>query len=599
MKIFTKRILALSICSALVGASVQAATYEVTEINTIDTHTNTVFIDENSSGEAVLIGSGVKDFSVQYQYLSSTNYSNIIAHSERSAPNFLNFDEIKSGDNETEDDLLRAGTPDDNAFFWVLDFLRESEGSFTTQQVGDLTTFININGNSEEVIVFDTDFEGNKTTNTDELTRSTRDVVSGITESGWIFGNASAPALPEIFDQNTDDEEDDVTYWTREFETRAFYSVDKGQTILSLVPPESTYGGISVISSINEDRTALGYASTSISERAFNAINTASESCSSSEQLVIRPVIVCINSILTANRLTLNNLYSIQAIKWEIDLAGEIVSEELLGNLITPHVDDTRGVSSFAQAANDKGTVVGYADGWLNENITDPDDDQRRGRQYAVVFKDNRVVELHPERQDHSSSRANDINTNNIAVGYVSNGLRNSFYHIDTSDIDNMEITFPKGFFTGSESNAKSINDNNLIVGNGDIETHVGGSARRTHGFLYDIANETFTNLNDFLPCDSPYTIIDANSINNSNEILATAIIQVEVTDSDGNKVLDDNGNPTVDEIAQAVRMSPISGEIEQCEVVEEKIERQGASIGLLMPFVLLLVGFRRKFLSL
>jgi len=589
MKIFTKRILALSICSALVGASVQAATYEVTEINTIDTHTNTVFIDENIHGEKVLLGSGVKEFSVQYEFFSEADYDAMVSDAANFHENFLTVNDIE------DEDALRAGTPNDNDFFWVLRFLQSRVDRFDSQQYGDLTALINLTGTTEELVIFDTVFEG-----TDELTRSTRDTVSGITDSGWVFGSGSAPYLPVEFNNTngTETETDDVidNYWLRDFELRAFYSIDKGETIIPLVPPESTHGGISVISDMSESGVAIGYASTSITQQATDLIDEATDSCNTPEQLATTPEIVCIDNILRPRGLS---LYSTQAIKWEIDQTGEIVSEELLGNLITPHVNDTRGVSSFAQAVNDNGTVVGYADGWLNENITDPDDDQRRGRQYAVVFKDNRVVELHPERQDHSSSRANDINTNNIAVGYVSNGLRNSFYHIDTSDIDNMEITFPKGFFTGSESNAKSINDNNLIVGNGDIETHVGGSARRTHGFLYDTANETFTNLNDFLPCDSPYTIIDANSINNSNEILATAIIQVEVTDSDGNKVLDDNGNPTVDEIAQAVRMSPISGEIEQCEVVEEKIERQGASIGLLMPFALLLVGFRRKFLSL
>ena len=71
---------------------------------------------------------------------------------------------------------------------------------------------IDINGELKEFSVFDTTFEGTET-----LTRSTQNYVNGINNDNWIYGNASAPFDATDFVDNNNQE---ITYWTREFSSR-------------------------------------------------------------------------------------------------------------------------------------------------------------------------------------------------------------------------------------------------------------------------------------------------------------------------------------------------------------------------------------------
>jgi len=580
MKKLVKNVLSLSIFTAFALSNANAATYSIEEFNAIDTHENTEAVDQNIHGESVLLGSGFKEFPVQYQYLTEENFDSIIALAE------LQHENVSSLENIEDEAALKAGNPTDNDYQWVLVFLETVSGSSLYQKNGNLSSLINLTGTTEELVIFDTTFEG-----TDTLTRSTQDQVTGITDSGWIFGSGTAPYLPFELEQSDGDIE---TYWLRDFSNRAFYSLDKGETIIPLIPPESSYGGISIISDISETGVAIGYASTSISETLTSSIDNIETDCNLEENTATVPAIVCINANLNGG-----SLYSIEGYRWVIGSNGQITSQETLGNLITPHEDDLRAVSSFAQAVNDNGIIVGYADGWANENVTNPSQTQSRLTTYAVVFKDDRVVDLNPDRTDHFGSRATDINNNNIATGYMHNGQRNEFYYIDTTEVDNMEMTVPEGFFNGSASWANSINDQGLIVGSGEVETTT--STRRTHGFIYDISTDLFTDLNDYISCDDKdtTTIVDASKINENNEIFATVIVRVNATDSNGDEVLDDNGDVYITEVARAVKMTPIpSGEIVECSGdvdVDEKVERQGASLGFGLLFILTLLGFRRR----
>lgn len=591
MKKFAKRILALSVCSALVGGSVNAATYQVIDKGAVDTHKYSFAQQENNSGEMVISGTQAYSFSVQYQYLDEDDFDDIVALADANHEIVIDIENIE------DEAALRAGNPTQNDSFWAVNYLKGKSNNLSYQKYGDVAALINLNSTTEEITIFDTTFAG-----TDELTRSTVDNVNGITDKGWIYGSASAPYLPvEITnDQDTTDTSDDTTsnYWVREFITRGFYSLDRGQTILPLIAPESTYGGMSEISDISEDGIAVGYASISIAEEVDEYIQ---DNCTTEEQLEDTPLIVCIDVVLRNNGLTLNDIYSIEAYKWSINDSGEIEQADQLGYLITPHVDDERGLVSVAQAINDSGTIVGYSAGWVDDDVTTPDENEAKST-YAVVFKDDRVVQIHDQHDTYYRSRANDINNQGIAVGHVETTIggsaRNQFYYADVNNLDNIEMVMPDGFFNGSSASAKSINENGLIVGVGEVETNIttDGSSRRTHGFIYDIAADTFTDLNSYLPCDSDYTIIDAKSINEENEISATALVRINAKDFFGEDLVDDNGDPVTEEVVRAVKLEPIAGEIEDCSVEEEKSERQGASFGLFMPLVLLVIGFRRKF---
>ena len=119
---------------------------------------------------------------------------------------------------------------------------------------------------------------------------------------------------------------------------------------------------------------------------------------------------------------------------------------------------------------------------------------------------------------------------------------------------------------------------------------------RRTHGFLYDITSKTFTDLNSFLTCDSAYTVIEARAINDSDEISGTALVKVPRRDSKGELKLGEDGEQLFEDVLRAVTLKPTDGEIEDCSSVEEKVERQGASLGLTSLFLLMFAGFRRRF---
>ncbi|WP_077342073.1 DUF3466 family protein [Pseudocolwellia agarivorans] len=593
MKIFAKRILALGICTALMGASVQAATYEVIDKGAVDTHKYTFAQQENIHGEMVISGTQAYSFAVQYQYLVESDFNAIVNNAA-----VLN-DQVFGVNDIEDEEALRAGNPTENDVFWVLYYLQRipAANQFLYQQYGDIAALINLNGVTEEITIFDEMFEG-----TNEFTRSTVDNINGITDKGWIYGSGTAPYLPVVItaDQNTEDTSDDVStnYWVREFSRRAFFSPDRGQTIIPLIAPESTYGGISEISDLSESGIAIGFASTVISEQVTDFIT---ESCTDADQLENIPLIVCIDVTLRNNGLTLDNLFQTEAFKWTINDSGVVESSEQLGYLITPHVDDVRGLVSVAQAVNDAGTVVGYSQGWFDNNVTEPDVNEFK-LTYAVMFKDGEVYDLNTDHETFYNSRVNDINNLGIATGYVQTTVSgittNMFYYIDTNDVNNLEMIMPDTFFTGSSTTAKAINNKGFIVGQGEVETHVvtGGNPRRTHGFLYDTNTDTFTDLNAFLTCESDYTIIDAKSINDNNEISASALVKTNAKDFFGRDVLDDNGDPVQEEVVRAVKLQPIEGgELNDCSEVEEKLERQGASFGVFMPLVLLVVGFRRK----
>ncbi|WP_426370193.1 DUF3466 family protein [Pseudocolwellia sp. HL-MZ7] len=598
MKKFAKKILALSVCSALVGTTVHAASYEVIDKGAADTHKYTFAIQENNLGEMVISGTQAYNFSVQYEFLDEDDFDSIVALASLSHEFTLVYDDIE------DEEALRAGTPTENDSFWALSYIISLSSNLAYQKYGDVAALLNTGDVSEEFSIFDTDFDGEQTSVSSELTRSTVDFVNGITDNGWIYGSASAPYLPVeiVDDQDSEDTSDDtsINYWLREFSTRGFYSLDRGNTIIPLIAPESTYGGVSVVSDINESGVAIGYASTSISEDAVEFID---ESCSTEEQLEELPFDVCLDLVLTNNNLTLDNLYSTEAFKWTINSNGEIENSETLGYLVTPHEDDTRELQSVAQAINDSGVVVGYSHGWYDNDVVTPDEFETRST-YAVVFNNNRVVDINTDHETYFSSRATDINNDDIVVGYlsqtVSGSTRSVFYYADVSNLDNIEAVLPDLFFTGSSTIPRSINENGFVVGSAEVETDIttDGSSRRTHGFMYDIGSDNFIDLNSYLECDSEYTIIDAQSINESNEISATALIRINARDYFGNELIDDtDGSPITEEVVRAVRLQPIAnGIIEDCSADEEVLERQGASFGLFTPLVLLLIGFRRRF---
>ncbi|MBA6390722.1 DUF3466 family protein [Colwellia sp. BRX10-3] len=585
MNKFFKSILALGITSALGLSAVNAATYQVIDKGNVSSLKYTYSQQENNNGEAAISGTDIYNFPVQFQYFDEEDYDFIVLLADNSHKAVHDLENIE------DETALRAGNPTANDLAWVIRFLKSRANNSLYQEVGDIFAMTNFNGQTELFNVFDEKLEG-----TDIFTRSTKEYINGITNEGWVYGNASAPYLPLDFTKSDGEE---VTHWLREFTTRGFFSSDGGATITQIIPPSETdlpeeqrFGGESAILDISDSHFAVGYASTSIDQNAIDFFNDETGGCADPNVLDDLPYKACVQQVI-------NEIYNTQAIKWTIDENG-IINSEILGQLVTPHVDDVREYVNYAQAINNQGVAVGYAHGWADENVTNPSVRERRSL-YAVVYKDGQVTDFTDDHGKYFDSRAYDINDAGIAVGhvstYVNGNLRTKFYHVDTN-AETMEMVLPIDFFTGSSSTARSVNESGKVVGEGEVETHNDNAStpRRTSGFIYDITSETFTNLNDFLACDTDYTIIEARDINDQDEISATALIRVPRRDSKGELMLDDQGEQLLEDVVRAVTLKPIAGEIENCSGVEEKIERQGAGFGFSSILLLMLVGLRRRF---
>lgn len=583
MKKFLKSVLTLGISSALAASSVHAATYQIIDKGAAEQLKYTYSQQENNVGEMAISGTDVYNFPVLFQYLDSDDLDNIVRLANTQ---HLSIHELEDIENE---DALRAGTPTANDLSWVIQFLKSKNADSYYQKYGDIIAMTNFGGESVEFTVFDQKFEG-----TESYTRSTVDYINGVTDQGWIYGSGSAPFLPMDF---TEADGDEVTFWLSEFTTRGFLSPDQGQTILPIMPPENRYGGESAVLHINNNGVAVGYASTIINENAIAFIEDDDGGCADPDRLETLPLEACVQTISAT-------MFNTEAFKWNIDASG-VVSGEALGYLVTPHPDDRRQFTSVAQAINNHGVAVGYATGWVDENETEPSVNERTST-YAVIFKNDTVKDFTDDHGKYFDSRAYDINDVGIAVGHattVSNGsFRTKFYYVDTN-AETPEMILPQGYFTGSASTARAINEHGFIVGEGQVETHNDNcrngtcqTPRRTHGFLFDINTDTFTNLNDFLPCLSEYTIIEARDINENNEISATAIVKIHRRDSKGELMYDSSGDALMEDVVRAVKMAPVAGEIEDCSKVENKIERQGAAFGLFTIGSLFLFGLVRLF---
>lgn len=585
MKTLIKSVLTLSITSALLVQSAYAEdetpSYSIVDLGLVDTVKNTYGIEQNDLGKALLSGQTTYNFPVQFDYLDDDDYDNIVSYAERNYEAVFDLFKI---DSEAEE-LLRAGTPDANALSWTIRYLRVLQTT-EYQKYGDSQAYVfDANSNSvTELQIFDDVFPG-----TDTLTRSTVDVPKGVTRDGWYYGYSSAPILPLPPFEDGDELE---VHWVNEFPSRGWVSFD-GVSIVELPPQEATYGGLSAVNGFNNNRVAVGTGSVELNERGIEDIEAEDDYCDDRKDDI--PIEACIQIVR-------NNLYYSNAFKWELDESGTIIETTDLGTgIINPDEDDKRPFTSSAEAINDNGIIVGHSHFWWDEDEITPSKTERVGS-FAAVFKDGQVIDF-TDRDDYFESRANAINNNDLFTGYmyryVNGKPRTKFYYANASD-EVITPIFPEDFFKGSASIGFGINDNGLIVGEGEIEDFVDSTStpRRRHGFLYDTHTDSFYNINQFLSCEDQkkYTIVEARDINEQNEILATAWVKSEKLNSKGEPF--NEGEYLEEDVLRAVYLRPLNGEYAQIDCSKDlgqKTERQGASFGLFSILSLLLVGFRRR----
>lgn len=617
MKLFSKNILALGITTALSLTSLSnghAATYEVFEVDS-NAEAYTYGGKLNIKEEMAISGTNSYNFPVQFEYFDDTDFDNVESLARINHDYYYGLEEIE--DPAGFDERAKAGNATANDLAWAKLYLQDKDKNrnskstnlyYEYQVVADTSGLVNLDAADEsiastEICIFDTDFDG--TSCSGVLTRSTIDVIEGITDNGTLFGTATAPYLP--MEEVTDSNGNIRQHWLRNHGQRGFFSTDNGVTIYPVTPIEARYGGgISAVFDMNENGTAVGYSSYKLSEGREEDVLDPEHGCVEPNKFNV-PYDICVQDHQSG-------MYHIQAFKASLSAEGDVETEQL-GLLITPHADDKRGFSSQALAVNNHGIAVGYSHGWNNTDVITPAENERMNGSYAVIFKEdaagNKTVfdfnQTHYYLSNYvfAFSKAHDINDAGLVVGYTTDvdfGGTKKFFYVDSSVPDSeMEIVMPKGFFNSSKSTAFAVNATGIIVGEAEIETHNDSpnNPRRTVGFMYDVSSDTpdIIDINDLLACESPYNILKANDINDEGKISATAVMKSESYDAKGDPILDESGNPVLVDVVRAVLLKPVEGgEIEDCGLTEEKVERQGASFGSIALLSLLsLLGLRRR----
>ncbi len=602
MNQFVKSVLAVGITSALsisFISHVSAATYEIVDQGEASKLKYTYAQHQNSAGDMAISGTDIYNYPVQFDYLNDDDFDAIEAYvfSKYLSVNGLNYIE--------NSDTLRAGNPTANDLAWVVRWLQDTNNTgkgrdIEYQKVGDTIAMTNVGGVTTDFTLWDVKFDG-----TDIFTRSTTDIVSGITDSGISYGTATAPYLPS--EPHTDSEDVAHTFWLREHGIRGFFSYDLGEQVFEVVPFETEYvGGASAILDVSEGGVAVGFSSYKTNENFKDIITSTSIGSGDCNNSDIVPGEMTLEACIAEKRLLSPvDIYHNMALKATLAPNGTLVVEQL-GLLVTPHPNDERPYSSYALAVNNQGVAVGYADGFIDETVTAPSEDEKRAYHYAVIYKNDEVIDLTGEHDYKGNSRAYDINDAGIAVGHIVKAIggkaTEKFFYVDTNvSKEEVNMITPNDYFNGSDSTARAINNSGLIVGEGEIETHNESDAnpRRTAAFVYNINDDIFANINELIPCNvrQTYDIIEARGINDAGMISATAIVKTDRRDAKGEIILDDNGNPLSEDVVRAISLNPIPDDGEVCSAEEQgKVERQGAGIGFGSAWLLVaILGLRRR----
>ncbi len=550
----TLRLTSIAAAAAMIFATPAfAAQYSVQEVDTYRTSLSATPTSINNAGTVTVL--------TDLRYNPPIDLSLIDFDSEFWIDSLTDIDAARNGNFNTED--LQA----------IVNFIISQAGTNQTQQIATNQSYLWENSTLIFEPGFDTvddDFNG--------YSQSTDTRANAINDSGVVAGTSEGKYYKVPY---TNEEGNEVTYLVQDHGSRAFVNINGN--VVGIVSDSDIAGGYSEARDITNGLLVAGVEVIDPFETLEELVNV---TCNDDEARGDIPVELCIQRQINAG---LQNSHKIRAALWQLDQQGNVLERTSFGLPITPDEDDNRAFISEANAVNENGIAVGRASNFFEDNdsfLT----------AYAAIFNGDEVTNI-TDRNEYLSSVANDINNQNIVVGEgvreINGSNRSKFF---VYDLDNDSIQFPEDFFLGSSSVARAINDAGLVVGEGEVEADIRPNRRR-HGFLYDINNNTFQDLNDLVACDSPYTIVQAHDINDSGQIAATALIVRNQLDIQGQELLDDDGNNIEQEDIVAVLLNPIpGGEIEDCAPdVDANQERSGGSTGLLLILAGLLAGVGRK----
>jgi hypothetical protein len=376
----------------------------------------------------------------------------------------------------------------------------------------------------------------------------------------------------------------ELLFTVNDFGSRAFVQV--GDKVVALLPDELSAGGVSAAEAINDNLQIAG----SIGISLIASLQTAVDNCLDEELRGDQPVEVCLYSIRAGTATSASQFQAAterRAVIWQVDSTGDLIDKTVYGLAFEPDAENTVLLSTQAVEINNAGVAVGTSAVPIGSSFT----------QAAVAFENGETIRL-IEDDNLLPNIATNINDNGYIVGYqnlrVGTATRSKMFVINRNTED---FLFSNGFFVNSSTIPSAINNNNIVVGSGESEG--GQTTRRRSGFVYDIEADTFTNVNSLIACNSGYDIVGLNDINNSNEIIGDALVKRPVRNIRGVAVNDSNGDPVLVDAVVAVKLVPTGEAPSVCELTDEEsasVKRQGAGVGILTMFSLLIISlFRRR----
>lgn len=464
-------------------------------------------------------------------------------------------------------------------------------------------------------------------------TRTNTEFAYTSNNTGQLAVVATAPAvkvrfepLPEPVPEDTPEPEIPVIpqpylAWVPEPGYMLGYVVDGNQSIL--LPPAFTElgGGMSAAQDINNNGQVVGFTSSGVTDEVKNVINGI---CTGRSQ----PLQYCQNLAMSSRGISLSTLigqirlyqtvdslpqgYDERGALWQLNTDGSASLVKTYGFLgdkatgqLAPNSEEypTPTYYSRANAINDAGIAVGHSLYSDKDRIVSFYDNY--GYEYrriytaphATVYQGDDVKPI-VDPAEWLASVAVDINNQDLVVGYAYKNINSAVRaKLFTYDLAANELTFVDGFFNSSGTEPRAMNNQGQIVGRAEVI--IGGTVdRRLHGFLYDSQSGTFSDLNDLVACDAPYTLVDATAINDNGEIMATALVRRPLLDATGQQQTAEDGSVVLQEQATAVKLRPIAnGQPANCDGEDTRYERKSGSF---QPVWLLLLAmfplFRRRF---
>ena len=470
-------------------------------------------------------------------------------------PNLTDPDAAAQGDFNTDDYTIVS-----NAF-------RNNAISFTSfgQKLASRVLYQTDGTDVEYVFGFDEEQE-----ETDGFTFGMNFLGTGSANGEYIIGNSSSTFFPSTF---VNEDGDEITAVIADFIQRGFVQYN-GQTT-PLTPIDSTLEGVSQASDISENLQVAGFSSVDVRE----SITLGIEACNAEDLTV--PLDICLYEL----KVRVQEQFVRRATIWQLDAQAQVLSAQPYDLTFTPEADESRNFINQAVAINNDGTAVGFGNVLVNNFVANA----------AMVYENGETRRL-IEDDDRLPNFATDINDSGLIVGYQVQGINNQprdrmfFYDLNTET-----LTFPDGFFVSSGTVPRAVNNNGIVVGEADIDTN---TPRRKVGFVYDTQTDEFLNLNDLIECDAPYTIVAANSINDSGEIVADATILRGIKNIRGEFILDADGEQILETTVVSLKLSPNGAEPPVCTTPDEgdiDLPREGASNGLIfLSFMFVIAVFRR-----